>query len=150
MTKAAGIFFLKNKRLKTACNFFIIITSCLYKNQTSYVLILILKHFRSHMLNTVSKNLICDKLIWDADCLDALVLAITGQVIFNLGKHQIISTAWKFSKYGDFSGPYFPAFVNLCIQSKYRKIRTRKTPYLDTFQTMIKTAIAATASLTVK
>ena len=43
-------------------------------------------------------------------------------------------TAWKVSKYGDFSGLYFPVFglnresygVNLCIQSKYRKIWTRK------------------------
>ena len=40
-----------------------------------------------------------------------------------------------------FSGPYFPVFglnteiysVNLRIQSKYRKIRTRKTPHLDDF-----------------
>ena len=39
------------------------------------------------------------------------------------------------------SGPYFPAFrlnteiyqVNLCIQSKCWKIRTRKTPNTDTF-----------------
>ena len=45
-----------------------------------------------------------------------------------------ILTAWKLSKYGVFSGPYFPVFglitkiysVNLCIQSKYKKIRTRK------------------------
>ena len=44
------------------------------------------------------------------------------------------NTAWKMSKYGFFSGPYFPVFrlnteiysVNLRIQSKYRKIRTRK------------------------
>ena len=42
---------------------------------------------------------------------------------------------------GVFSGPYFLAFglnakiysVNLHIQSKYGKIRTRKTPYLDSF-----------------
>ena len=42
--------------------------------------------------------------------------------------------AWKVSKYGVISGPYFPVFglnteiyfVNLCIQSKYRKVRTRK------------------------
>ena len=41
---------------------------------------------------------------------------------------------WKVSKYGFFSGLYFPVFglnteiyrVNLRIQSKYRKIRTRK------------------------
>ena len=45
--------------------------------------------------------------------------------------HKI--TAWKVSKYGVISGPYFPVFglntqiyeVNLIIQSKYRKIRTR-------------------------
>ena len=42
-------------------------------------------------------------------------------------------TAWKVSKYGVFSVPYFPVFglnteiyfVNLRIQSEYRKIRTR-------------------------
>ena len=32
-----------------------------------------------------------------------------------------------------FSGPYFPAFGSLLIQSKCRKIRTRKTPNRDTF-----------------
>ena len=45
------------------------------------------------------------------------------------------------SKYGVFSGPYFPAFglnterysVSLRIQSECWKIRTRKTPYFDTF-----------------
>ena len=50
-------------------------------------------------------------------------------------------TAYKVSKYGVFSGPYFPAFelnmeiyeVNLRTQSKCGKIQTRKTPYLDTF-----------------
>ena len=50
-------------------------------------------------------------------------------------------TAYKVSKYGVFSGPYFPAFelnmeiyeVNLRTQSKCGKIETRKTPYLDTF-----------------
>ena len=50
-------------------------------------------------------------------------------------------TAWKVSKHGVFSGPYFPVCglnieiysVKLRIQSVYRKIRTRKTPYLDTF-----------------
>ena len=43
-------------------------------------------------------------------------------------------TAWKVSKYGVFSGPYFPAFglnmerysVSLRIQSECGKIRTRK------------------------
>ena len=48
-------------------------------------------------------------------------------------------TAWKVSKYRVFSGPYFPVFglnteigsVNFPIQSQYKKIRTRKNPYLD-------------------
>ena len=56
-----------------------------------------------------------------------------------------LNTAWKVSKYGFFSGPYFPALglnteryfvVSLRIQSECRKIRTRKTPYLDTFHTV--------------
>ena len=41
------------------------------------------------------------------------------------------TTAWKVSRYGVFSGPYFPVFglnteiyVNLRSQSKYRKVRT--------------------------
>ena len=44
------------------------------------------------------------------------------------------------SKYGVFSGPYFPAFgLNTEIysvnrKSIFRKMRTRKTPYLDTVQ----------------
>ena len=50
-------------------------------------------------------------------------------------------TARKMSKYGVFSAPYFPVFrphteiyrVDLRVQSKYGKIGTRKTPYLDTF-----------------
>ena len=54
------------------------------------------------------------------------------------------NTAWKVSKYGDFSGPYFPAFglnterygVSLRIQSEYGKIWTRKTPYFDNFHTV--------------
>ena len=39
-----------------------------------------------------------------------------------------------------FSGPYFPAFgpniVSIRIQSEYGKIRTRKTPNMDTFHAM--------------
>ena len=54
---------------------------------------------------------------------------------------SFLTTAWKVSKYRAFYGPYFPVFelnmeiyyVNLRIQSKYRKIRAKKTPYLDTF-----------------
>ena len=45
------------------------------------------------------------------------------------------------SKYGVLSGPYFPVFglnaeryeVSLRIQSECRKIRIKKSPYLDTF-----------------
>ena len=44
-------------------------------------------------------------------------------------------------KYGDFSGPYFPIFgldtkiyrVNVCIQSKYGKIRIRKNSVFGHF-----------------
>ena len=53
-------------------------------------------------------------------------------------------TASKVSKYGVFSGPYFPAFglnterysLSLRIQSECGKIRTRKTPYLATFHAL--------------
>ena len=48
------------------------------------------------------------------------------------------------SKYGVFSGPCFPTFglsreryVSLRILSECGKIRTRKTPYLDTFHAVI-------------
>ena len=52
-----------------------------------------------------------------------------------------IYTASKVSKYGVFPGPYFPVFelnmeiysVNLRIQSKYRKIRTRKNSVFGHF-----------------
>ena len=51
------------------------------------------------------------------------------------------NTAWKVSKYGIFSGPYFPAFqlntekyfVSLHIQSECKKHGPEKTSYLDTF-----------------
>ena len=52
-----------------------------------------------------------------------------------------IVTAREMTKYGVFSGPYFPVFginteiyeVNLCIQSKYGKIRTRRKPVFEHF-----------------
>ena len=55
-----------------------------------------------------------------------------------LGKYN---TAWKESKYGVISGPYFPAFglktkryfVSLGIQSKCGKIRTRNNPVFGRF-----------------
>ena len=58
-----------------------------------------------------------------------------------LGNHIFAYTAWKVSKYGFFSGPYFLVFglnmeiykVNLRIQSKYRKIQTRKNSVFGHF-----------------
>ena len=43
-----------------------------------------------------------------------------------LGKLRVIITAWKVSKWEVFSGPYFPVFGNIRIQSEYMKIQTRK------------------------
>ena len=66
----------------------------------------------------------------------------TGDVFLKISpKLRESTTAWKVSKYGDFSGPYFPAFVLnteryfvfLRIQSEYRKIRTRKKSVLGHF-----------------
>ena len=57
------------------------------------------------------------------------------------GVYTIIHTAWIVSKYRVFSGPYFPVFVlnteiygvNLRIQCKYKKIRTRKNSVFGHF-----------------
>ena len=54
---------------------------------------------------------------------------------------QKSNTAWKVSRYGVFSGPYFPVFglnmeiyrVNIHIQSEYRKTRTRKNSVFGHF-----------------
>ena len=56
------------------------------------------------------------------------------------GSH-VLNTAWKVSKYGVFSGPYFPAFglnterygLSLRIQSECGKIRTRKNSVVGHF-----------------
>ena len=61
-------------------------------------------------------------------------------------------TVWKMSKYGVISGPYVPVFglhreiysVNLCFQSKYRKIRTRNNSVLGHF---VRSAFGACCSL---
>ena len=51
----------------------------------------------------------------------------------------VTSTAGKVSKYGVFSGPYFPAFelnterVSSSIHTKCRKIRTRKNSVFGQF-----------------
>ena len=54
---------------------------------------------------------------------------------------RIVIIAWKVSKYGVISGPYFPVFglntkiygVNLRVQSKYRKIRSRNNSVFGHF-----------------
>ena len=43
---------------------------------------------------------------------------------------QKLSTAWKVSKYGVFSAPYFPVF-----SPNTGKYGSEKSPYLDTFHT---------------
>ena len=66
------------------------------------------------------------------------VISTNSNLIFKIHCVKIVQER-------SFCGPYFPAFglnteiygVNIRIQSKYWKIRTRKTPYLDTFYTVI-------------
>ena len=75
----------------------------------------------------LSFNLKCNILMWNKQVWLKIMLAFT--------------TAWKVSKYGLFSGPYFLVFrlnteiyeVNLLIQSKYRKIQTRKNSIFGHF-----------------
>ena len=45
---------------------------------------------------------------------------------------SLLHTAWKVSKYGVISGPYF-SVVNLRIQSEYRKLRTRNNSVFGHF-----------------
>ena len=62
-------------------------------------------------------------------------------MIFLISVGTLRDTAWKLSIYRVFSDPYFPAFgmntgiyrVNLRIQSKYGKIRTRKNSVFGHF-----------------
>ena len=55
-------------------------------------------------------------------------------VLFYLNSSRNFDTAWKVSKYGVFSGPYFPVFRLITeTYSKWGKYRPEKFPYLDTF-----------------
>ena len=62
------------------------------------------------------------------------ICIITGAKLSNILTFLIRNTAWKLSEFEVFYGPYFPLFglnmeiysANLCIQSKYGKIQTRK------------------------
>ena len=50
----------------------------------------------------------------------------------SLIKVRVIRTVWKVSKYGVFSGAYFPVF-----SPNTGKYRIKKTPYLDTFHAVL-------------
>ena len=52
-----------------------------------------------------------------------------------------LNTARKVSKYGVFSGPYFPVFS---IESEYRKIRTRKNSVFPYFLRSLKISVHST------
>ena len=54
------------------------------------------------------------------------------------GEIRNMCTAWKVSKYGVISGPYF-----LVFGLKTGKYRPEKTPYLDTFHTMVDIGMAS-------
>ena len=61
------------------------------------------------------------------------------------------NTAWKVSKYGVFSGLYFPLFglnsdiytVNVRIQLEYKKIRTRKISEFGKFSRIVRKCLRA-------
>ena len=71
--------------------------------------------------------------IWQTRSLE-LQKGYTCVIIFHVSILGLIVTAWKVSRYGVLSGLSFPVFgmnteiyaINLQIQSKYWKIRTRK------------------------
>ena len=58
-------------------------------------------------------------------------------------------TAWKLSKYGVISGPYFPVFglttetffVNLRVQSEYRKVRARNNSVFGHFSRSVRISL---------
>ena len=66
------------------------------------------------------------------------------QILTYIGNILNSKTVWNVSKYGVFSGSFFPVFelnteiysVNLRLQSNTRKYGPEKTPYLDTFDTV--------------
>ena len=90
------------------------------------------------------------------ECLDFILRTKVTKIFFKNWIVPVIMnllhTAWKVSKYGVFSGPYFPLFglnteiygVNLRIQTEYRKIRTRKVSVFGNFSRSVKFAKPAT------
>ena len=84
-------------------------------------------------------HLIMKQTVFTINLLKTLFLLTLLEFYFVYFQEPILTfrnsdTAWKLSKYGVFSGPYFPAFglnterygVSLRIQSECGKIRTRK------------------------
>ena len=93
--------------------------------------------------SSLIKIVFCNALwIWD------LLLGVMTGETFEGNR----TTVWKVSKYGVFSGPYFPVFrVNLRIQSEYRKIRTRKNSIFGYFSccgTVVSIAVFEVAGIT--
>ena len=92
----------------------------------------------------MSLLLVTYPLVFDQDQTDNIEASylITRLIVYNFPYIELEKnygskkkhTTWKVSKYGVFSGAYFPVFainteiysVNLRAQSEYRKIRTRK------------------------
>ena len=60
-----------------------------------------------------------------------LIISSTVALVMAVSLLLKITTAWKVSKYGVFSGPYFPVFSP--ITGKYG---LKKTSYLDAFHTV--------------
>ena len=74
-----------------------------------------------------------DKIFFFENVLQKLCIQKLDIIIWSVTNH-IIFTVWKVSKYGVFSGSYFPLFgLNMEIQSEYRKIRTRKNSVFGKF-----------------
>ena len=81
--------------------------------------------------------------VFDEPVFNAILLSQESNVRFYLNFWPIkyANTAWKVSKYGVFSGPYFPALglnterysVSLHIQSECRKIWTKKNSVFGHF-----------------
>ena len=82
---------------------------------------------------------------WQGKHFWAYISNFEQYVLFRLINYMSIITAWKVSKYGVITGPYFLVFglnteiyrVNLRIQSGYRKIRTRKNSVFGHFSLSI-------------
>ena len=85
--------------------------------------------FSPSLFTKSCKTLIQDRLLLEEDWLDrgASVLLQYGQTQYDI--------AWKMSKYGDFSGPYFPVF-----SLSTRKYEPEKNAYLDIFYARQETA----------